>query len=32
MEELKPEFDKLKNRIIELESQLKGALEKTIIK
>ncbi len=32
MEELKPEFDKLKNKIIDLESQLKGALEKTIIK
>jgi len=28
MEELKPEFDKLKNRIVELESQLKEALEK----
>ena len=32
MEELKPEFNKLKNKIIDLESQLKGALGKTIIK
>ena len=28
MDELKPEFDKLKNRIVELEGQLKEALEK----